>query len=44
MVVDGLQRAKFWDEAQKTAYKEIPSILQQIDSAARNVIHGEATG
>jgi hypothetical protein len=43
MTVDGLQRAKFWDVAQNTAYKEIPSIMDQIEKAARDVIHGEPT-
>ena len=41
MIVDGLQRAEFWDKAKKTAYEEVPSLLQQIEKAARNVIHGE---
>jgi hypothetical protein len=41
MVVDGLQRAAFWDSAQKTAGEEVPRILDQIDIAARKVIHGE---
>lgn len=41
MIVDGLQRAEFWDKAKKTAYEEVPSILQQIEKAARKVIHGE---
>lgn len=42
MVVDGLQRAEFWDKAKKTAYEEVPGILQQIEKAARHVIHGES--
>jgi hypothetical protein len=41
MTVDGRQRAGFWAEAQKTAYEEVPGILQQIERAARNVIHSE---
>jgi hypothetical protein len=41
MVVDGLQRAEFWDKAKKTAYEEVPGILQRIEKAARHVIHGE---
>lgn len=41
MVVNGLQRAAFRNEAQKIALQEIPSILDQIDKAARVVIHGE---
>ncbi len=40
MIVYGLQRAEFWDKAKRTAYEEVPSILQQIEKAARNVIHG----
>jgi hypothetical protein len=41
MIVDGLQRAEFWKKAQQTAYEEVPKILQQIERAARDVIHGE---
>ncbi len=41
MISDGLQRADFWNKAQKTAYVEVPSILTQIEGAARGVIHGE---
>jgi hypothetical protein len=41
MVVDGLQRAQFWDNAQTIARDEVPRILEQIEKAARNVIHGE---
>ena len=41
MIVDGLQRAELWDKAKTTAYQEVPSILNQIDNAARTVIHGE---
>jgi hypothetical protein len=41
MIVDGLQRAEFWDKAKKTAYEGVPGILQQIEKIARNVIHGE---
>jgi hypothetical protein len=41
MVVDALQRADFRDRAQKIAVEEVPSILAQIEKAARNVIHGE---
>jgi hypothetical protein len=41
MIVDGLQRAELWDKARTTAYQEVPGILNQIDNAARNVIHGE---
>ena len=31
MVVNGHQRAGFWDDAQKIALKELPSILDQIE-------------
>lgn len=41
VVEDGLQRARFWDEAQKTAFEELPTILSRIEKAAREVIHGE---
>jgi hypothetical protein len=41
MIVDGLQRAEFWDKAKVTAYQEVPKILEQIEKAARDVIHGE---
>jgi hypothetical protein len=41
MVVNGLQRAGFRDSAQQIAVQEVPSILDQIDKAARTVIHGE---
>jgi hypothetical protein len=40
MIVNGLQRAEFRDKAQKTAYEEVPKILDQIETVARNVIHG----
>jgi hypothetical protein len=40
MIVDGLQRAEFWEKAKKTAYEDVPGILQEIEKAARNVIHG----
>jgi hypothetical protein len=43
MIVDGLQRAEFWEKAKETAYKEIPGILHEIEKAARNVIHGEGS-
>jgi hypothetical protein len=42
MIADGLQRAELWDKARKTAHEEVPGILQQIDKAARHVIHGES--
>jgi hypothetical protein len=41
MVVDGLQRAEFWKKAAKTAYEKVPSILEQIEKAARKIIHCE---
>jgi len=42
MIVDGLQRAEFWNRAKKTAYQEVPGILAQIEEVARGVIHGES--
>lgn len=36
---DPSQRAKWWDEARDTAYKEIPSLLTAIRNEAREVIH-----
>jgi hypothetical protein len=41
IVVDALQRAEFRDKAQTIAAQEVPSILDQIEKAARFVIHGE---
>ena len=43
MVVDGLQRAEFFRNAQETAREEVPRILDQIEIAARDVIHGETS-
>ena len=40
-LIDGMQRKEFWDSAAKNAYQEIPALLQQIEDAARAVIHGE---
>jgi hypothetical protein len=40
-LVHGLQRAEFWDKAQKTAHEVVPKILQQIENAGRILIHGE---
>ncbi len=36
---DPMQRAKWWDEARDTAYKEIPSLLTAIREEAREMIH-----
>lgn len=41
IIIDGLQRKEFWDSAQKNAYQEVPTLLLQIEKAARAVIHGE---
>ena len=41
MVVNALQRAQFWDDAQQIVRNEVLPILDQIEIAARNVIHGE---
>ena len=35
------QRPQFWDKAATIAYKEIPTLLQSIEAAARKLIHGE---
>jgi hypothetical protein len=40
MVPNGDPRAKLWDEARETAYKDLPSILKAIRDEARAVIHG----
>jgi hypothetical protein len=40
MVADGEPRAKFWDKARETAYREIPPILTAIREEARALIHG----
>lgn len=42
MIVDGIQRAEFWDKAKKSAYEQVPGILNQIEKAARAVIHGDS--
>jgi hypothetical protein len=39
---DPNQRAKWWDEARDTAYKEIPPLLTAIRVEARKVIHSDA--
>ncbi len=43
LAVDPAKRAEFWSAAAKVAHQQVPKILQQIDDAARAVIHGEAT-
>ena len=40
MVADGEPRAKLWDEARQTAYKDLPEVLKAIREEARGVIHG----
>jgi|HubBroStandDraft_6_1064221.scaffolds.fasta_scaffold242543_2 hypothetical protein len=40
MVPNGEPRAKLWDEARQTAYKDLPDVLQAIRGEARSVIHG----
>jgi hypothetical protein len=37
-IVDGHQRATSWDRASKIAYEELPKILEQIETAARQMI------
>jgi hypothetical protein len=39
-VKDGYQRAKLWDEARDTAYRDIPPLLKAIRDESRGVIHG----
>jgi hypothetical protein len=39
-IVDGRQRAEFWDKAKEAAYVEVPGILQRIEDAARQIVHG----
>lgn len=39
-MVQGEPRVKIWTQAQQTAYKELPSILEAIRVEARAVIHG----
>jgi hypothetical protein len=40
-MLDAVQRNKFWTSAATVANQEIPKIVQQIDEAARFLIHGE---
>jgi hypothetical protein len=40
MVPSGASRAKLWDDARKTAYKDLPLVLNAIRDEARGVIHG----
>jgi len=40
MVQDGYQRAKLWDEARDTGYREIPPLLKAIRDESRDIIHG----
>ena len=39
-MLDPTQRSKFWTSAATVAHQEVPKILQQIDEAARAVMHG----
>jgi len=43
-ITDARQRLEIRKKAQKIAGEEVPTILEQIDKAARNVIHGKSTG
>jgi hypothetical protein len=43
LAIDPAKRAEFWSAAAKVAHQQVPKILQQIDEAARALIHGEAT-
>lgn len=40
-MMDPLKRAEFWQAAATVAHQQVPKILQQIEEAARTVIHGE---
>ena len=40
MVPNGEPRAKIWDEARQTAYKDVPGVLKAIRDESRAVIHG----
>lgn len=40
-MIDPLQQATFWKSAATRAHQELPKVLQQIEDAARTVIHGE---
>jgi len=40
-VPDGFQRAEFWDKARDTAYRDVPRLLEDIEKAARAIIHAE---
>jgi hypothetical protein len=35
----GRERADLWDAAATVAHQQLPTILQQIDDAARRIIH-----
>jgi hypothetical protein len=39
--LDPGKRAEFWTSAAKVAHQQVPKILEQIEEAARAVIHGE---
>jgi len=41
MIIDPAKRAELWQAAATAANQEMPKILQEIDSAARSVMHGE---
>jgi hypothetical protein len=40
-MVDPAHQAKYWNSAANVAHQELPKLLQQIDEAARSLIHGE---
>jgi hypothetical protein len=42
-MMDPVKRVEFWSSAATVAYKHVPQILEQIDFAARTLIHGEAS-
>lgn len=43
LAIDPVRRAEFWSAAAAIARQQVPKILQQIDDAARAVIHGKET-
>lgn len=39
--MQGEARAQYWTQAATIAHSEMPSLLSQIETSARNIIHGE---
>jgi hypothetical protein len=40
VILDGAPRAKMWDAARETAFRELPAVLAAIRTEARTIIHG----